>query len=98
MQRPQGVNASRPNTKEIAIELGIGLFFFASDETVKRYGKWKRDSGEEGADPMQMLYGLGELMLALRRDVGYHDTTLTSDDYLRMFITDWDRIRENPGL
>lgn len=79
--------------RELVVELGIGLFFFASDETVKRYGKWKHESAVEGADPMEMLSGLGELMVALRRDVGYGDTILTGDDYLRMFVTDWDKIR-----
>ncbi|MBE0472423.1 MAG: hypothetical protein IBX55_23310 [Methyloprofundus sp.] len=79
--------------RELVVELGIGLFFFASDETVKRYGKWKQESAVEGADPMEVLSGLGELMVALRCDVGYGDTTLTGDDYLRMFVTDWDKIR-----
>ena len=79
--------------RELVVELGIGLFFFASDETVKRYGSWKLESAVEGADPMKMLGGLGELMVALRRDVGYNDTVLTGDDYLRMFVTDWDKIR-----
>ena len=80
--------------RELAIELGIGLFFFASDETVRKYGIWKRESSQEGADPMKLLSDLGELMLALRKDVGYSETGLTGDDYLRMFVTDWDDIRD----
>ncbi|MAM56416.1 MAG: hypothetical protein CMN25_03690 [Salinicola sp.] len=83
--------------RELVVELGIGLFFFASDETVQRYGRWKTESAVEAADPFKLLRGLGELMVALRRDVGYNETSLTSDDYLRMFITDWDNMlaREN---
>lgn len=83
--------------RELVVELGIGLFFFASDETVKRYGRWKLESGVEGADPILLLKGLGELMVALRRDVGYIETSLNSDDYLRMFITDCDKtlVEEN---
>ena len=36
---------------------------------------------------------MGNLMVVLRKDVGYDDTSLTADDYLRMFIADWDDIQ-----
>jgi hypothetical protein len=43
---------------------------------------------------MKLLSDLGDLMLALRKDVGYSETSLTGDDYLRMFVTDWDDVRK----
>ncbi len=80
--------------RELTVELGIGIFFFASDSTIKMYSQWKKETGIEGADPKKTLLGLGELMIALRKDVGYEETTLSSEDYLRMFITDWDSFAE----
>ena len=87
-------SAALARLRELVIELGIGLFFFASDETVRKYGTWKRESSRESADPMKLLSDLGDLMLALRKDVGYSETSLTGDDYLRMFVTDWDDVRK----
>jgi hypothetical protein len=79
--------------RELVVELGIGLFFFASDTTVREYGKWKRETAIEGINPFVVVSQLGELMVALRKDVGYAETELDRDDYLRMFITDWDEFR-----
>ena len=80
--------------RQLAVELGIGLFFFASDSTVREYGQWKNESSKPGVDPFKPLDGMGNLMVALRRDVGYDNTSLVADDYLRMFITDWDDIQK----
>lgn len=92
------VTANDPNAtarlRELAVELGIGLFFFASDETVRAYGRWKRKTAVEGANPIDVLVGVGDLMVALRQDIGYTDTTLSGDDYLRMFVTDWDDVKQ----
>lgn len=79
----------------LVVELGIGLFFFASDSTVREYGIWKSESAKEQADPLAVLSGLGQLMVALRKDVGYDKTELNGSDYLKMFITDWDETKFN---
>jgi hypothetical protein len=77
----------------LVVELGIGLFFFASDSTVREYGTWKTESAKQGADPYAVLSGLGKLMVALRKDVGYDETELKGGDYLKMFITDWEEMK-----
>lgn len=77
----------------LVVELGIGLFFFASDSTVREYGTWKTESANKGADPYALLSGLGKLMVALRKDVGYDKTELNGGDYLKMFITNWDETK-----
>ena len=69
------------------------MFFFASDSTVREYGRWKYETSKQGADPLKVLENMGNLMVVLRKDVGYDDTSLTADDYLRMFIADWDDIQ-----
>lgn len=79
--------------RELAVELGIGLFFFASDTTVREYGKWKVETAKKGVPPLAVISQLGTLMVTLRKDVGYDHTELNADDYLRMFITDWDDVK-----
>jgi hypothetical protein len=79
--------------RQLVVELGIGLFFFASDSTVREYGAWKSETAKQGADPYAVLAGLGRLMVALRKDVGYDKTELNGGDYLKMFITDWDETK-----
>lgn len=71
------------------MELGTGLFFFASDEAVRDYGEWKAKSSRGELDGIELLRTLGKLMVVLRRDLGYVDTVLTEDDFLKIFITDW---------
>jgi hypothetical protein len=79
--------------RELVVELGIGLFFFASDETVREYGDWKVETAKGTAEPLAVISQLGRLMIALRKDVGYEDTKLNAHDYLKMFITDWNNIK-----
>ena len=77
------------------LHLGIGLFFFASDEAVRDYGSWKIRSAQGELEGADLLRDLGRLMVVLRKDLGYSDTALSEDDYLRMFITDWDQYAGN---
>ena len=80
--------------RESAVNLGIGLFFFASDDAVREYGDWKRLTAKEGTNPFELLSLLGRLMVRLRKDVGYEDTSLNAHDYLKMFITDYESIKD----
>lgn len=79
--------------RELVVELGIGLFFFASDSTVREYVNWKTESAIPGKNPYEVLTSLGDLMVSLRQDVGYDNTDLSCHDYLKMFITDWEEIQ-----
>jgi len=74
--------------KEI-LDLATGLFFFASDDTVRKYGEWKMSSSKGELNGIQLLRQFGELMVALRKDLGQKDTQLTGDNFLRLFVTDW---------
>jgi hypothetical protein len=73
------------------VDLGVGLFFFASDEAVRDYGSWKVRSAQGELEGPELLRELGRLMVVLRKDLGYSDTILVGDDFLRLFITDWDQ-------
>lgn len=75
--------------KKEMLDLGTRLFFFASDETVLEYGAWKTRSATGEVEGIELLREFGQLMVALRRDLGQQDTALTGDDFLRLIITDW---------
>jgi len=83
------------------LDLGTKLFFFASDSTVKKFVEWRK-SGQDpaaaaGRDPKHVLILLAELMLEVRKDLGYKDTECTTDDYLYIMIKDWHRYDQNLG-
>ena len=71
------------------LDLATGLFFFASDETVRKYGDWKMGSNKGELDGIDLIRQFGDLMVALRKDLGQTNTELTGDDFLRLFVTDW---------
>ncbi|MBN1456307.1 MAG: hypothetical protein JW912_00465 [Sedimentisphaerales bacterium] len=71
------------------LNLATGLFFFASDQTVKKYGDWKTRSGKGELAGIEIVRQFGQLMVALRKDLGHADTALNEDDYLNLFVTDW---------
>ena len=78
--------------------IGSRLFYFASDETVKKYVEWKKfgwemanketvDSKESGKN----IVIFAELVVLMRKDLGYKKTECTRDDFLSIFVTDWDK-------
>lgn len=66
------------------------LLIYGSDEVFRTYHNWTKsvNAGEKA-----MLHGFGEVILAIRRDMGHPKTKLTSDHVLRSFITDFDTQR-----
>ena len=78
------------------LKLATGLFFFASDETVRKYGEWKKQSITEEIKGIDLLRQYGWLMVALRKDLGQSKTGLTADDYLRLFVNDWHKYESHP--
>jgi len=74
--------------------LGTKLFFFASDDTVKKYVEWRKhglrvDEEAGGVDKNRIVILLAELMVLIRRDLGYKDTNCTKDDFLNIMLNDW---------
>lgn len=78
--------------------IGSRLFYFASDETVKKYVEWKKyglemankepiDKKESG----KIIVLFADLVLLMRKDLGYKKTECTRDDFLSIFLTDWDK-------
>jgi hypothetical protein len=86
--------ASEKLQKQI-LDLSTGLFFFASDETVQKYGEWKVGSIKGELEGIELLRQFGKLMVVLRKDLGQKETSLTEDDFLRLFVNDWHNYENN---
>jgi hypothetical protein len=74
------------------LDLGTKLFFYASDETVKKFVEWRKyglTADTVNYDPKQIIVLLAELIVLIRKDVGYTDTQCTKDDFLHIMLKDW---------
>jgi hypothetical protein len=73
-------------------DLGVKLFFFASDRTVKKFIDWRvyllKHPGVS-ADAFLFIRMYAEFVVELRRDLGYGETICDSDDFLNIILVDW---------
>ncbi|TQR14726.1 hypothetical protein [Psychrobacillus soli] len=75
------------------LDLGTKLFFFASDVTVKKFVEWRRYGltvNTPNYESKQIIILLAELIVLIRKDLGYSETQCTKDDFLHIMLKDWD--------
>ena len=75
------------------------LWLAGSDEVVRAVLKWRRiptDRPKSGAGT-EILVALAEILIAMRRDLGYVETAVSAKDILGTFITDIDKYIEDDG-
>ncbi|MGE9755245.1 hypothetical protein ACQP3R_20775 [Bacillus inaquosorum] len=79
-------------------ELGSKLFFFASDDTVKKFVEYRKQSlklkADKPAEAERLIVLLGELMVLIRKDLGYSQTECNKNDYLHILLNDWDKYEQ----
>lgn len=76
--------------QQIMMKTVTKFFFFASDETVKKFVEWRRLSLQnEGQHGFKIVYIVAELIVLMRKDLGYKDTECDEDDVLYLILTDW---------
>ena len=80
--------------------LGVKVFFFASDSTIRKYIQWRGQSkpNPTNDDAIRVLQLYGELVVSIRKDLGYEETTCTSDDFLKIIINDWEEFKRKHAL
>lgn len=73
------------------------IMFFASETTIKKFVEYRRYSKlvQKGGDNERARYFfiLAELILEMRKDLGYSDN-VSVDDYLYIMINDWDENKQ----
>lgn len=67
--------------KRFHIQAAVNLFFFASDTTIKKYQSMKTSQDN---NTMAILYS--ELILEMRKDLGYKETTCTANDFMTLIL------------
>lgn len=72
------------------VDFRMASLLVSSDHVIDAFTKWGR--GEQPAVDQRyaVLRDFADIVLAMRRDMGYKDTKLTRTDILRMFVTDLD--------
>ncbi|WP_063335939.1 hypothetical protein [Bacillus subtilis] len=72
-------------------DLGSKLFVFASDNTVKKFVEYRKVSLKvnDEKDAEKLIVLLGELMVLIRKDLGYSQTECTKHDFLHILLNDW---------
>jgi len=83
------------------MDLGTKLFFFASDETVKKYVEWRKIGqliDSPGFDPRKIVFIMAELMVQIRKDLGYKNTTCDTDDFLNIILSNWEAEKKKMSL
>src|SRR6266699_7231584 len=72
-------------------ELSKDFIIYGSDDVVRAFQKWV-ESGRKGRQSFRQF---GELVVAIRRDMGNKKTKITYEEVLRQFINDYDDAKAN---
>ena len=91
-------NGEMPFEQEEWFDLQLGMTMYASEEVFRKYLDFTRINQEQQS--IEGVVALGDLILLMRKEVGFSDSKLTSRDCLRTFITDienpsYDEVFEN---
>lgn len=103
---PERLQKTLKNPQEVVTykmnmySLGVKIFFFASDSTIANYIQWRGQSSTNPGDidAVKTLQLYGELMVCIRKDLGYEETACTSDDFLMIIINDWKEFKRKRAL
>ncbi len=84
----------------IMANIGSRLFYFASDETVKKYVEWKKFGWvnkelNDEKEARKIIIIFADLVVLMRKDLGYKKTECNRDDFLSIFLSDWDKYKKD---
>lgn len=65
------------------------LILFGSDNVLRLYLRWNREMRDHGT---ANLYRFGQIVVAIRQDMGNPKTSIGVEDILRQLITDYDKV------
>lgn len=91
---------ARREFKKEGLNLGTGLFFFSNDATIKSFVAFRRHvlkANEPEYDEFRAVILYAELILNIRRDLGYVNTSCEIDDFMFLILSDWDKYRAQYG-
>ncbi|MEN2467225.1 hypothetical protein [Ornithinibacillus sp. JPR2-1] len=75
------------------------LMFFAGEKTLKKFVEYRRYSQivQVGGINEQAKYQfiIAELLLEMRKDLGYKNESISVDDYMYIIVNDWDKHKDD---
>ncbi len=78
------------------MDLGVKLFFFASDPTVKKFVELRKYLLQPkhlvALNEFLILYA--ELIVLIRKDLGYKNSECNIDDFLNIIVRDWEQHKQ----
>lgn len=70
------------------------LWIVGGDNVIEAFNDWRKSAPSEDADTsdkMQLLVKLMQIVIEMRKDLGYESSIITPEDLLRTFINDFDK-------
>lgn len=90
----KGTNINQNRLVDRTFDANKELTLYASDDVLRIHQNWM---GEARSGIMD-LGRFGDLIVAIRKDMGHPETTITSDDVLRQLISDYDQAKAEGKL
>lgn len=89
-QRTNRLRAPDNRAVERMIDANKELMIYGSDNVAMTYAEWLAKARANESVTPAMLRDFGEIVVAIRRDMGNPKTRMTADDVLRQLVTDYD--------
>jgi hypothetical protein len=90
----KAVKGNEKNLIEKMWDANQELILYGSDEVIRIYQAWLGEAREGFLD----LEKFGQLIVAVRRDMGHMKTDISHDEVLRPFIRDYDEMKKGGRL
>jgi hypothetical protein len=89
-----GQRVSQDKLADLMADANKDLMLFGSDDVLRLYQNWLYNTRRGLVDMEQF----GGIIVAIRKDMGHHNTSITSDEVLRQLITDYDKAKAEGTL
>ena len=86
-----GAERDRQSLTERMIDLNKDVLIYGSDDVVKSFFSWQITC-RNGGSP---LAGMGDIIVAIRRDMGNAATSITSTDVLDVMVAERQKLKAN---
>lgn len=90
----KGEQISEDELLRILTRFNKELTLWGSSKAIRVWGKWRAGSGQQTGDPSKLIFGMEQVMIQLRRDMGMK-RGVKKGDLLRLTVNDIDSVLSN---
>ena len=93
----QGIKPTDKKTSKTMWEFNKNLYLYAPDDVLIKYKNWIYDNRnhDKTSNSKRMLSGVCEIIIAIRKDMGYEKTKVKNDDIFKHLLDDYDNAKIN---